>query len=275
MDIAVLPDGGYPTLDNQSVDWSAFWSMGWEETDGWSEGTFSEFNEAMTEAWVYDSEVLSHFHGGVNYAGSRLSRVSGKPLLDIDAEGGTYLRLMDFLTYREAAVAKEVLVQAEERRQAILNSETQIEYTGTAYYLSNDGDNSVDGNSPETAWDIIGRLNGAQLQKGDAVFFQRGDTWRGEMLLPQPCVTYSAYGEGAKPRLIGSSENGADPDKWLLLEGPDNCRVQNCEVRGLAAASSPTVSRIRKPYLPCGLWPGVYEPGRKCGQIPHVPELHL
>ena len=61
MDIATLPDGGYPTLDNQSVDWSAFWSMGWEETDGWSEDTFSEPSEAMTEAWVYDSEVYSHF----------------------------------------------------------------------------------------------------------------------------------------------------------------------------------------------------------------------
>lgn len=250
MDIAALPDGGYPTLDNQSVDWSAFWSLDWEKTDGWSEETFSEPSEAMTEAWVYDSEVLSHFHGGINFAVSRLSRVSGKPLLDVDVEGGTYLRLMDFLTYREAAVAvlrlyesnpeiaalfpedaasaavaEELLTQAEERRQAILNSKTQIEYTGSAYYLSNDGDDSADGTSPETAWATIGRLNSAQLQKGDAVFFRRGDTWRGEMLLPQPYVTYSAYGEGAKPRLIGSPENGADPDKWSLLEGTDNIWV--------------------------------------------------
>ena len=105
---------------------------------------------------------------------------------------------MDFLTYREAAVAvlrlyesnpeiaalfpedeasaavaEELLAQAEERRQAILNSETQIEYTGTAYYLSNDGDDSADGTSPETAWTTIARLNRAQLQKGDAVFFRR------------------------------------------------------------------------------------------------------
>ncbi|MBM6830050.1 hypothetical protein H9X85_09545 [Anaerotignum lactatifermentans] len=250
MDIADLPDGGYPTLNNDSVDWLAFWSLDWEKTDGWSEESFSESSEAITEAWVHDSEVLSHFHGGINFAVSRLSRVTGSPLLDIDVEGGTYLRLMDFLTYREAAVAvlrlyesnpeiaalfpeeeasaavaEEILAQAEERRQSILNSETQIEYTGTAYYLSNDGDDSADGTSPETAWATIGRLNSAQLQKGDAVFFQRGDTWRGEMLLPQPYVTYSAYGEGAKPRLIGSPENGADPDKWSLLEGTDNIWV--------------------------------------------------
>ena len=250
MDIAALPDGAYPTLNNQSVDWSAFWSLDWEKTDGWSEESFSEPSEAMTEAWVHDSEVMSHFHGGINFAVSRLSRVTGSPLLDIDVESGTYLRLMDFLTYREAAVAvlrlyesnpeiaalfpedeasaavaEELLIQAEERRQAILNSETQIEYTGTAYYLSNDGNDSADGTSPETAWATIGRLNSAQLQKGDAVFFQRGDTWRGEMLLPQPYVTYSAYGEGAKPRLIGSPENGADPDKWSLLEGTNNIWV--------------------------------------------------
>ena len=200
MDIATLPDGGYPTLDSQSVDWSAFWSMGWEETDGWSEDTFSEPSEAMTEAWAYDSEVYSHFHGGINYGSSRLSRVSGKPLLDIDAEGGTYLRLMDFLTYREAAVAvlrlyesnrkiaalypedeasaavaEEVLKQAEEQRKAILNSETQIEYTGTAYYLSNDGDDSADGTSPETAWTTIARLNRAQLQR-ETRYFSGGVT---------------------------------------------------------------------------------------------------
>ena len=250
MGIAALPDGGYPTLDNSSVDWSAFWSMGWEETNGWSEETFSEPSEAMTEAWVYDSEVLSHFHGGINFAVSRLSRVSGKPLLDVDAEDGTYARLMDFMTYREAAVAvlrlyesnneiaalfpedeasaavaQEVLEQAEARRQAILSSETQVEYTGAAYYVSNSGDDSADGTSPETAWATIARVNSAQLQAGDAVFFERGGTWRNEMLLPQPYVTYSAYGEGAKPRLIGSPENGADPEKWSLLEGTDNIWV--------------------------------------------------
>lgn len=250
MGIATLPDGGYPTLDNQSVDWSAFWSLDWEKTNGWNEDTFSEPSEAMTEAWVYDSEVLSHFHGGINFAVSRLSRVTGTPLLDMDVEGGTYARLSDDMTYREAAVAvlrlyesnpeiaalypedeasaavaEEVLKQAEEQRQAILNSETQIEYTGTAYYLSNDGDDTADGTSPETAWATIDRLNHAQLQNGDAVFFRRGDTWRNEMLLPQPYVIYSAYGEGDKPRLIGSPENGADPDKWSLLEGTDNIWV--------------------------------------------------
>ena len=29
-------------------------------------------------------------------------------------------------------------------------------------------------------------------------------------------ITYSAYGEGEKPRIYGSPENGADASKWTL-----------------------------------------------------------
>lgn len=38
-------------------------------------------------------------------------------------------------------------------------------------------------------------------------------------------VTYSAYGEGDKPAIYGSPENGAGAEKWELLEGTDNIWV--------------------------------------------------
>lgn len=250
MNCADLPDGIYPTI-NQSEDgwaWNEFWGLDWDRTDGWSEETFGEISAAMTEAWI-DPEPMDHFHGGINFAVCRLSRATGKPLLDVAP--GTYMRNMDYLTFREAAVAvvrlyesngqiaaqlpedeaaasvaEETLKKAEERRQAILNSATDVTYTGTAYYVSNDGSDKNDGLSPEHPWATIARVNQASIKQGDAVFFERGGTWRcSEPVRCARGAVYSAYGEGAKPRLIASPENGAGGEKWSLLDGTDNIWV--------------------------------------------------
>lgn len=116
---------------------------------------------------------------------------------------------------------------------AILNTETEIvhsdkyipgeTYTGTAYYVSNDGDDMNDGRTPETAWRTLDRVldaNGyygrTDLQPGDAVFFRRGDTFRmnetqeGHFDIIVSNLTFSTYGEGDKPIITGSSENGAE-----------------------------------------------------------------
>ena len=130
----------------------------------------------------------------------------------------------------------KIYAEANARRREILNSDTGIvkstqyvqgeTYTGTAYYVSNDGNDSNSGKSPETAWASLERLNRAQLKEGDAVFFRRGDTWyAGEKywdnVLWYGCirirsgVTYSAYGEGEKPAFIGSMPGLADPSRWV------------------------------------------------------------
>lgn len=252
MDCATLPDGGYPTLNTQTADWNTFWSVDLAAT-GKTEEDFP-ISEAMTKAWsIYSNEPMSYFHGGINFAVSRLSRASGLPLLDVDNE--SYMRNMDKLTYREAAVsavrlyesnveiaarlsedaasaaeAEKVLAMAVARRDAILSSATEVEYSGTAYYVANSGDDGADGRSPETAWATVARLNKADIASGDAVFFRRGDTWRGETIETRAGVTYSAYGEGAKPRFIASPENGADPAKWELLDGTDNIWVYKSDM---------------------------------------------
>lgn len=250
-DLASLPDGGYPTIKQNADnwDWSEFWSLNWDATDGWSEETFGEISQAMTDAWG-DPEPMDHFHGGINFAVSRLSRSTGKPLLDV-GKPDTYMRNMDYLTVCEAAVsvvrlyesdgdnaaqipedetsaavAEDALSRAEERRQTILNSATEISYTGTAYYVSNKGNDGNDGLSPEHPWATTDRVNQATLKPGDAVFFERGGTWRtSKPIRAVRDVTYSAYGEGAKPRLIASPENGTGAEKWSLLEGTDNIWV--------------------------------------------------
>lgn len=226
--------------------------------------------EAFDENWdricvsvssqMEEEQELNYLNASQNYVISRLSRITGQPLLDFDYETFT-MHLTEPLTYEDAAVAavrlfesqpevaaqfpedqavtaraEELFQEGRDRRDAILAAETAIgksdtfipgeTYTGTAYYISNDGKDSAAGTSPETAWATIDRLNQAELNYGDAVFFRRGDIWRAVQVNSRPGVTYSAYGEGEKPGLYGSVENGGGEEKWSLwYEGEDGRKI--------------------------------------------------
>lgn len=119
---------------------------------------------------------------------------------------------------------------AEERRQSILNSPATIikadkyvmgeSYSGTAYYVSNHGNDRNNGRSPENAFATLEPFRKIELEYGDAVFFERGSIWRAVELpwsiLGTQGITLSAYGEGAKPAFYGSEENGTGTEKWEL-----------------------------------------------------------
>ncbi len=81
---------------------------------------------------------------------------------------------------------------------------------GKTYYISNKGNDSNDGLSPEKARATYLSIK-TFLQPGDLVLFERGGLWRGQMSCKEG-VSYGAYGEGIKPRFYGSvdaSKNGA------------------------------------------------------------------
>lgn len=138
------------------------------------------------------------------------------------------------LSAEEAAqkqLCDEIVAKADERREAILSSPTEVTVTGTSYYVSAEGDDGNDGLTPETPWRTAAKVNEASLQPGDGVFFRRGDIWRMDMIANnQEGVTYSAYGEGAKPAFYGSPENGSGADKWALLEGTKNIWIYEKEL---------------------------------------------
>lgn len=125
----------------------------------------------------------------------------------------------------------------------IMNSDSEIvhsdvyipgeTYTGRAYYISNDGDDNNDGLTPETAWRTMFKLNyeinwgeNRVVKSGDIIYFRRGDTFRlndGDVnavntnIMPTTDgITFSAYGEGPKPIITASSENGSGAEKWEL-----------------------------------------------------------
>lgn len=122
------------------------------------------------------------------------------------------------LKVADDAFLADIDAKAEELKQTILASATTVEYTGTAYYVSSTtGNDKNDGLTPETAWRSVQHvsfeINGL-LQPGDAVFFKRGDVFRCDALNTVAGVTYSAYGEGAKPVINGSPKDAVVSGKW-------------------------------------------------------------
>jgi hypothetical protein len=94
----------------------------------------------------------------------------------------------------------------------VISIEEVTSNSGSSFYISNDGDDSNDGQSPETPWKTIEKVNielkQGSINKGDDIFFNRGDSWD----FPAALTLYKggsndndmiigAYGVGEKPRL--------------------------------------------------------------------------
>ncbi len=119
--------------------------------------------------------------------------------------------------------------RADTLKKAILNSKTEILVKGIAYYVSNKGNDSNDGKSPENAWATLSKVSSANLAVGDAVFFERGGVFRG-YLYAKEGVMYSAYGKGNKPEIIGSLQNYSVKDNWKET-GTPNVYVYDQELK--------------------------------------------
>ena len=115
------------------------------------------------------------------------------------------------------AIQSGIDMLANKRIAEIRNTKTEIEVKGTAYYVAENGDDTNDGKTPETAWKTLEKVNVAPLKADDVVFFKRGDTFRGQ-LKTKSGVTYSAYGEGQKPNIFGWHKNLADGSLWEETE---------------------------------------------------------
>lgn len=87
------------------------------------------------------------------------------------------------------------------------------------YYVDDiNGNDSNNGLTIATAWQTIYKVSTSNFLPGDTIKFKRGGVFRGQ-LLPKngdaiSHVVYSAYGNGAKPRLLGS-ENRSSTSDWI------------------------------------------------------------
>lgn len=121
---------------------------------------------------------------------------------------------------------------------AIVNSTNDVDpatIAGACYYISNNGDDSNSGTSPDSPWRTFNNLyksiGGGWVikslpQPGDAVFLERGSVFNVSdesigFLDFGVGVTYSAYGEGPKPVVSNELIMDEPAGKWVKTEYPN------------------------------------------------------
>ena len=112
--------------------------------------------------------------------------------------------------------------KAAQMKTAVLStaSEWKAGNNGRVYYFSADGNDANSGLSEDQPKKSLAALANLPLTAGDVVLFRRGDMFRGA-ITARSGVTYSAYGEGAKPIINNSDRDWADPSLWVKT-GHDN-----------------------------------------------------
>lgn len=112
--------------------------------------------------------------------------------------------------------------QADALREKILSAENEIKTAGRIFYVSEKGDDSNDGLTPETAFKTVSKVDSLKLEQNDTVLFERGSVFRlSDKLWLCPCTNYGAYGEGEKPKFYGSLRDYADPLIWSVTDNPN------------------------------------------------------
>lgn len=88
------------------------------------------------------------------------------------------------------------------------------------YYI--DDINGSDGNAgvgPFEAWKSINKIESFKFKAGDRVLFKRGGVWNDVSIsIKVPFLTFGAYGDGPKPKLLGSYQ----VTKWAAVPGAPN-----------------------------------------------------
>lgn len=120
---------------------------------------------------------------------------------------------------------------------SVLNFPIVSSEESKSFYVSNVGDNSNDGLSPETAWRTIGKVNsefGGSIQPGDNVFFRRGDLFTDAHLnigisgvsVDNPIVI-GAYGVGSKPLFEG---------RCIVINSVHNVTVEHIRIANISGS---------------------------------------
>ena len=98
----------------------------------------------------------------------------------------------------------------------------------TNYYVKTGGNDGLSGTSDANAWATITKVNSSSFSAGDTIFFRRGDTFRGQLIIPSSGsagnhIVFDAYGTGSKPKLFGAKDLSSDAD-WEV-----HCRYRDWE----------------------------------------------
>ena len=105
---------------------------------------------------------------------------------------------------------------------------------GRIYYVSMNGCDANDGLTIDSPWKTIKNVDAEAnvVQAGDTVLFERNGVYRGSLkLLSQ--VTYSAYGQGEKPCMVGSLDNYAKSEYWIKSDRENVWKINVNKMRDI------------------------------------------
>jgi len=93
-------------------------------------------------------------------------------------------------------------------------------YSQNYYVSSSTGNDNNDGLTESTPWQTLSKVSSSTFAAGDIIAFKSGDTWREELTIPSGGesgnpITFSSYGTGYKPRILGSEIETS----WTLESG--------------------------------------------------------
>jgi len=119
----------------------------------------------------------------------------------------------------------------------LLGTGRAAESRRTIFVSATSGLDAKDGLSSQSPWLSLAKVNAAELRPGDRVLFKRGDTWRGQLVSQSgregAPITYGAYGQGARPVLLGETHDVVIRNcdiAWIggghQLTGPDGKPVR-------------------------------------------------
>ncbi len=163
------------------------------------------FNDVFDDHWAYIYVMEAATEHGIQFAGTG-DEIWVKVIDDTE-----------FLKPLPNGLVEQFNEEFAKKVEAVRNSESQWETAqrGRVYYVSSsEGDDSnrgLDINAPiKTLAEVAKRQTEAYIGQGrilagDVVLFKRGDEWH-EHLSTAGGIQYSAYGEGPKPRILGSVE---------------------------------------------------------------------
>ncbi len=117
------------------------------------------------------------------------------------------------LQYENGGFDKE----AEGLKNLILSAKDCHRIHGRVYYISENGNDSNDGISVKSPWKTTEAIvkNYDNFNFGDTVLFERGGVYRlNSRISVKSGISFGAYGEGNKPKILGSLTNFAKEEMW-------------------------------------------------------------
>ncbi len=128
----------------------------------------------------------------------------------------------NYFTEAPEGIIEKFDADFDKRVEKILSSKNEwtVAAGGKVWYVSSEKGNNQNDGSASAPWKTLTKVMREQenglIKAGDVVLLERGGEWH-EKFTCLEGVTYSAYGEGAKPRVLGSVE----ADNYRLWESTD------------------------------------------------------